>query len=160
MKAFCRRLQELLEGQAGLMAELIELGRAETEALKANDVQALAGLVARQDECAARLQELEKRRLAVQDELEGRLAPAAKGLPLSQMLAQICPEGASLVVLEEQPRRSFLELRELNETNRLLIRQALAFANIMLASLAPQLVYDREGRVDLPGPRGLVDQTV
>lgn len=155
-----RQLKEILADQADLINELIELGRAETTALRAGDLDALTGLVSRQNEGVTRLQALNARRRAIQDALQACLAPEGESLGWEEVLAAADTSREELAILQEYLRTGSRVLQELNETNRLLIRQSLSFVDAVLRSWgAPQTVYDREGRVEQPLP-GLVDRTV
>lgn len=154
------RLKQILEEQAGLVAELIAIGRAEMEALRTNDLEALVALLPRQEACLARVQALDAGRRTVEEELQAEPTLQDGEFPRGAGAEAAGPEKELLAALAERLLSGFLELRELSETNRLLIQQSLKFIDAELARLGqPQAVYDRQGRVERPAPRAM-DRTV
>jgi flagellar biosynthesis/type III secretory pathway chaperone len=110
-------LPEVLKQQIIIVNELIELGQAEAEAFKIDDVARIRSIVDQQQEAIDRMQTLERRRAEID-------------LPVP-------------VCLIERARR----LQQINETNRLLARMALSFNKMMQKALglAPAGSYDEKG---------------
>lgn len=150
------KLKQILEEQAELVAELIAIGRAETAALRANDLEALLALLPHQEACLARVQALDAGRRTVEEELQGEAALPETGPPSGAAGKVAGPENELLAALAERLLSGFLELRELSATNRLLIRQSLRFIDAELARLGPgEAVYDRQGRVGRAAPKAM-----
>lgn len=110
-------LPEVLRQQLSAINELIELGQAEAEAFKIDDVAQIRSIVDQQQETIDRMQALEQ-----------------------QMTEIKTPVPSCLI---ERVKR----LQQINETNRLLARMALSFNKMMQKALGlvPAGSYDEKG---------------
>ena len=141
-------LQSILEQQNLVAAELLDQGEKELEALKTTDLEALQRIMDRQRILGASLAKLEQTRLKLQAGLSRDFSLpdnfclrdlAERGIPGSQ---EIIPLGKALA-------DNYEKLRELNETNNLLIRQSLGLLNRLTGLFAAQdITYGRSGRID------------
>jgi flagellar biosynthesis/type III secretory pathway chaperone len=154
-------LMGLLEEQEALIRRLIELGREETRALKAEDLAGLSALIAEQEQCGRKLRELEVRRLSLQLELARQLGLVEGESSLQGLAERVGPGGEELVNAVKRLRRSFEELKELNRINRALVQQALTYINRVLALLgAGTGGYDHEGQVKVAPEQTRVNTVV
>jgi len=152
-------LIRVLEREMVLVKQLLEHARSIQEALVNSDNEALSQLLMRQGELAEELHIAEHER----KEIVSNIAQASgrDSLTLSQ-IAQAAPDNYRLV-LEHAKRHLYALLEELysvNDTNALLIAQALAFndmwAQLLLGRQEPSPVYTKDGRMK-EGNSGVVD---
>lgn len=147
MEELFARLADLLERQRAVIDRLIELGREETRALRDEDVACLGRLVAEQQVFSEELGRLEKERMELEEELARRVGQPGAA-PMRQILCLAGPRQEELARLTAHLRSSYVRLKELNGTNRLLIQQALAYVNQVLSACGAQTpVYDHQGRI-------------
>jgi len=126
-----RRLLEVLGIQNRLIETLISLGQEETRALLNDDWASLQEITERQNQTAGELEEAENLRqqtfalLAVERELPAtaKLTEIIEGETLS---------GEELRQLGHLLAANVLKLKDLNETNTLLLRQSLTYVQKML----------------------------
>ncbi|MHB1419673.1 MAG: flagellar protein FlgN [Bacillota bacterium] len=161
MVNFFVSMEELLTKQDRLIQELIRLGEEELFALKENNFMELQRITGEQEKSSRQLSELERTRLGLQQDLAAAL-DLNKESTLNEMLPHAGENQGKLQDLGKMLQLNFHRLKELNETNRLLIRQSLAFVNKILQVFAPreQLVYSANGQVENPAPRVLMDRIV
>jgi hypothetical protein len=122
-------LLEVLNQQSSVVDELIELGLAETDAFKIDDVPRIISIVDRQKEAVDRMCALERRKSEL---MNG--APPLRGDAVS--------------CLVDRARR----LQKINETNRLLARMSLSYTRMMQKALgiAANDSYDHKGMPAAP----------
>ncbi|GAW92901.1 flagellar protein FlgN [Calderihabitans maritimus] len=161
MKELLISLREVMERQNSLVKELIELGNRETAALKKNDIIAVSRITKEQEILGTELVKAEQKRMQLHQELAGRLN-LPRQCTLSQILDQNLPEGGEkLAQLSRELGENYHRLHEINELNKLLIRQSLALVNRLLTYLHPQhrLTYRSTGEVEVI-PSSTLNQTV
>ena len=147
MQELVAGLVDLLGQQEALIKRLIDLGREEMKALKEEDLASLTRLIAEQQDCSEKLGKLEQARVALQEKLARHLGVAESEVTVSGLLPRAGQKREELAEVAARLKASYAELKELNETNRLLIRQALAYVNKVLAAWRAEApVYDRDGR--------------
>ncbi|MBO8167953.1 MAG: flagellar protein FlgN [Thermoanaerobacteraceae bacterium] len=162
MERLFKHLRELLVKQNEIIEELIALGERETEALKENDIKNLAQIVREQEQVGVQLAEMEKERLALQEELAAKL-PAARDAGLKDILRMSAlSHTEELEQLADKLKENYRQLQVLNETNKLLIRQSLSYVNKILSVLTPQeeKTYHRSGMVKQKTATSTIDRTV
>lgn len=142
-------LEKILEKQNYLVMELLRLGEEELEALKVDNLKQLQDIMQRQQPLSEELFQLEKERAQLQQEL-AREFNLEEQLTF-QVLADAKIAGSEKVVaMGNLIRDNFMKLREINETNNLLIRQSLSYINKMLNLVAAKQssTYDNNGQVN------------
>jgi hypothetical protein len=147
-------LIEVLNQQSSVVDELIELGLAETDAFKIDDVPRIVSIVDRQKEAVDRMSALERRKA----ELMKGNAPLRGMSPMNnRVMDDVRNEVWDAVsCLVDRARR----LQKINETNRLLARMSLSYTRMMQKALgiAADGSYDQEGMpAALPGYLGRLD---
>lgn len=156
-------LVNLLERQNRLMEDLIHLGREEMTALKDNDMDALARVTREQEQASRRLVIIEGERVEVQHRL-GQTLDLGSGLTLGDVLPYAGEEyRESLEGIAATLRRNYAQLQDLNEINKLLIRQSLGYINRLLQVLVPteHLTYSPAGQVGTgAGRAAMIDKSV
>lgn len=153
-------LIHLLEQQEALIKRLIALGREQTRALREDDLNALQRLMEEQEGLSQKLHSLERERMALVEKLAPELS-AAGSTTIKNLLAQEGPHRERLATLAARLHASYVELKELNEINRRLIQQTLAYVNRVLAAWRSQeTIYDRSGRLEGVGESANVDRVV
>lgn len=135
-----RELADILRDELAAVGELLAVGRREQEALMTDDLAGIQAATVRKGELARLMAILEEERQQVM-----AADPTNAAGPLA------CRENGDDEVsrLRDALRQAVRELQEVNETNRLLARQSLAYVQKMLSLLLP------EG----PGP-GIMDRRV
>lgn len=138
----------LLEKQNNLVLELLRLGEEELLALKADNLDELQEITGKQQVLSERLAVLEKERIALQTELADRLKLTGQ-LTLKELMDAELPGSEQVAIMGNILKENFLKLKELNETNNLLIRQSLAYINKMLSAMMTksQATYGQNGQV-------------
>ncbi|MDN5346729.1 MAG: hypothetical protein PWP65_293 [Clostridia bacterium] len=117
-------LAEVLDAELELVRDLIAACREEQQALRRDDLNRLITAVEIKKKLAVELAAVEKRRLEAQAELGAGAEIAGRtGTGLAEKKADLV--------------KALRELKEINSTNELLIRQSLAYARRMLALLLP-----------------------
>jgi flagellar biosynthesis/type III secretory pathway chaperone len=134
----------VLKEQATVVDELIGLGMAETSAFKTDDVHRIIAIIDQQKEVVARMWRLEQRKTdiirGIGDELPERGEWERVPEVTDETLKEIEEMGDHLVELANR-------LQEINETNRLLARMSLSYANVMLKALGTvNGSYDADGQ--------------
>jgi flagellar biosynthesis/type III secretory pathway chaperone len=141
------KLVTLLNQQNKLLTELVELGQAETEALKVDNLDALGHITQRQQILSQDLLHLEDKRVTLQDRIAHlyNLEPAA--ITLKNILIYAPHEKKKILsALASNMLKNTSILATLNETNQLLIRQSLAYLNNLLSKFHPErTTYNRFG---------------
>jgi flagellar biosynthesis/type III secretory pathway chaperone len=139
-------LLEVLRQQSGVVDELIELGLAETDAFKIDDVPRIIAIVDRQKEAVNRMCALERRKA----ELMNGNTLLREIFPMSgRVMGEIRNEVENAVsCLVDRARR----LQKINETNRLLARMSLSYTRMMQKALgiAANGSYDQKGMPAAP----------
>ncbi|MBE3573705.1 MAG: flagellar protein FlgN [Moorella humiferrea] len=135
-----RELADILRDELAAVGELLAVGRREQEALMTDDLDGIQAATVRKGELARLMAILEEERQQVM-----AADPTNAAGPLA------CRENGDDEAsrLRDALRQAVRELQEVNETNRLLARQSLAYVQKMLSLLLP------EG----PGP-GIMDRRV
>jgi len=161
MKDYMASLQSILERQNHLVLELIRLGQEELEALKTDNLAALQAVIKEQQPLGEALAKLEQERLDLQACLakEHNLSP---GFTLKDLAEHQVPGSEDVILLGQTLADNYLKLKDLNETNNLLIRQSLSLINKMLSVFAPQnsTTYSRNGHVSTNSSSLKLDESV
>jgi flagellar biosynthesis/type III secretory pathway chaperone len=139
-------LLEILAQQSNVVDELIELGLAETDAFKIDDVPRIITLVDRQKEVVDKMSALERRKTELANgnpTLPGR-SPTNNSV-LDDTGNEVRDAVSGLV---DRARR----LQKINETNRLLARMSLSYTRMMQKALgiAANGSYDQKGMPAAP----------
>lgn len=137
MEELLVELADLLEAQNNLMERLCRLGREQLQALRRDDLAELQRITAEQEALSRELTELETRRLALQERLAAGLN-LRPDFSLRELLGMPLAGAARLRQLAAQAAENTAQLRDLNEVNRLLINQSLAYVNRMLQAVQPR----------------------
>ncbi|WP_406678080.1 flagellar export chaperone FlgN [Neomoorella carbonis] len=112
-----RELAAVLQAELEVVGELLAVCRQEQDALVADNIEAIREASGRKGELA--------RRLAVLEEERQRVTVGQAGTQETEKLRSLL-------------RQAVRELQEVNETNRLLARQSLAYVHKMLTLLLPE----------------------
>jgi flagellar biosynthesis/type III secretory pathway chaperone len=136
-------LLEILTQQSNVVGKMIELGLAETDAFKIDDVPRIMAIVERQKEAVAKMSVLEQRKA----ELTNRGTTLQGMPPFNSREIQPVYEDA-ISCLTDLVRR----LQKINETNRLLARMSLSYTRMMQKALgiAANGSYDHKGMPAAP----------
>jgi hypothetical protein len=144
-------LIEVLNQQSSVVDELIELGLAETDAFKIDDVPRIVSIVDRQKEAVDRMCALERRKAEL---MNGDTSLRGVSPMNSRDIRKEMENAVSCLV--DRARM----LQKINETNRLLARMSLSYTRMMQKALgiAADGSYDQEGMpAALPGYLGRLD---
>ena len=155
------RLQEQLNKQNNIIQQLLLLGERESEALVKNDIQLLTEVVHEQEQVGVRLIEIEKERLILQEDMAEQLS-LNKNVSLRQLIKSSSFQSDALIDLADTLKTNYLQLQELNETNRMLIKQSLVYVNKMLSTFMPQneTTYQNSGMVKTAANSSTIDKSV
>lgn len=146
------QLLDILRKQTGCTGRLLELSKAKREAIIVNDVQELLAICKEITTASQQLAELEEERVEVHCQA-ARLLGLAEDTRLKDLLEVLkVQEPALAESLEKEAaalNSSYFELKQMNETNQLLLRQASAFASAMISALEPEgrLTYSKDGNI-------------
>jgi flagellar biosynthesis/type III secretory pathway chaperone len=134
-------LLEVLQEQSTVVNELIELGLAETEAFKIDDVAQIRSIVDRQKDAVNRMWALEQRKRDMMNNPEA-------ALPVENMDGIKKEVKDAVSGLVDRARM----LQKLNETNRLLARMSLSYTRMMQKALGivANGSYDQKGMPAAP----------
>ncbi len=127
-----RGLVDVLRDELAVLRELLAAGRQEQEALMTDDLAGIQAATGRKEELARRLAALEEERQQV---MEAGPETSAAGAPASRDSGR---DDDEINRLRYALRQAVREFQEVNETNRLLARQSLAYVQKMLSLLLPQ----------------------
>ncbi|MBC7326046.1 MAG: flagellar protein FlgN [Moorella sp. (in: Bacteria)] len=139
-----KKLADILQAELEVLGELLLICREEQQALLADDLAAIQRVTASKGEQARRLAALEQERqqaLATQGGPGGGPSPdtfTAAGRSRLSGSAGEDNAGGEIENLRQALKQAVRELQEINETNRLLARQSLAYVQKMLALLLPE----------------------
>ncbi len=146
-------LLAVLNQQSNVVDELIELGLAETDAFKIDDVLRIISIVDRQKEAVGRMWTLERRRAEI---MNGN-TPHRGMSPMNSRSVQLVFENMDGIRKEVEDAVSCLvdrarRLQKINETNRLLARMSLSYTRMMLKALGivANGSYDQKGMPAAP----------
>lgn len=161
MKECMASLQSILERQNQLVLELLRLGEKELEALKADDLQTLQEVIREQQSYGETLAKLEHERLDLQVFL-AKEYDLPEGFSLRDLKEAKAPGSEKIMPIGETLADNYSKLRELNETNNLLIRQSLSLINKMLSVFAPRnrTTYGPSGQVSTNPSSLKIDKSV
>lgn len=161
MKQSLASLQAILEKQNYLLLELLNLGEEELEALKTDNLTSLQAITTKQQSLSETLAKLEQERLVLQAYLakENQLS---EGFTLKDLVKLDLPGSQEIELIGKTLADNFLKLKDLNETNNLLIRQSLGLINKVLGALAPKqgTTYGQTGRMSPDSPSLKIDKSV
>ncbi|AOQ23395.1 hypothetical protein MTAT_25970 [Moorella thermoacetica] len=127
-----RELADVLRDELAVLQELLAVGRQEQEALMTDDLAGIQAATGRKEELARRLAALEEERQQV---MEATPEISAAGAQASQERGR---DDDEINRLRDSLRQAVREFQEVNETNRLLARQSLAYVQKMLSLLLPE----------------------
>lgn len=129
-------LTEVLQRELELLLKIRDLCLREQEHLRKDDLQGLQELLVVKEQAVKELISLEGEREEIHRDLARYFhLPPESGLRDLLAAGVLSPELERMV---EQLRTVLTELKEISETNTLLIRQSLAYARKILALLTPQ----------------------
>lgn len=149
----CKALDELLEvleQQYACCNELLKLSERETNALKEDDIQGLFEVCKEINLLSQELGRLEEVRTEAHRRAAWNLGLAAE-TSLKQLIAAVRGQEEALADrLKEQAtvlNSAYMALKEQNELNQLLLRQAADYADTIVTALHPdsKLTYSRGG---------------
>ncbi|CEP68857.1 FlgN-like domain [Moorella glycerini] len=127
-----RELADVLRDELAAVRELLAVGRQEQEALMTDDLAGIRAATGRKGELARRLAVLEEERQQV---MEASPETSAADPPASRENGR---EDDEVNRLRDALRQAVREFQEINESNRLLARQSLAYVQKMLSLLLPE----------------------
>lgn len=127
-----RELADVLRDELAAVQELLDAGYQEQKALMTDDLAGIQAATSRKGDLARRLAALEEERQQV---MEARGATGAAGTPACRVKGS---DDDEIKRLRDSLRQAVREFQEVNETNRLLARQSLAYVQKMLSLLLPE----------------------
>ncbi|AKX93491.1 FlgN protein [Moorella thermoacetica] len=127
-----RELADVLRDELAVLQELLTVGRQEQEALVTDELAGIQAATGRKEELARRLAALEEERQQV---MEATPETSVAGAPVSRERGR---DDDEINRLRDSLRQAVREFQEVNETNRLLARQSLAYVQKMLSLLLPE----------------------
>ncbi|OIQ12550.1 flagellar protein FlgN [Neomoorella thermoacetica] len=127
-----RELADVLRDELAVLQELLAVGRQEQEALVNDELAGIQAATGRKEELARRLAALEEERQQV---MEASLDTSVAGAQASRERGR---DDDEINRLRDSLRQAVREFQEVNETNRLLARQSLAYVQKMLSLLLPE----------------------
>ncbi|MDN5326569.1 MAG: hypothetical protein PWP41_1265 [Moorella sp. (in: firmicutes)] len=127
-----RELADVLRDELAVLQELLAVGRQEQEALVTDELAGIQAATRRKEELARRLAALEEERQQV---MEAGPETSSAGGPASRESVR---DDDEINRLRDSLRQAVREFQEVNETNRLLARQSLAYVQKMLSLLLPE----------------------
>ncbi|APC07864.1 flagellar protein FlgN [Neomoorella thermoacetica] len=127
-----RELADVLRDELAVLQELLAVSRQEQEALVIDELAGIQAATGRKEELARRLAALEEERQQV---MEASPETSAAGAPASLVRGR---DDDEINRLRDSLRQAVREFQEVNETNRLLARQSLAYVQKMLSLLLPE----------------------
>ncbi|WP_338827752.1 flagellar protein FlgN [Neomoorella thermoacetica] len=127
-----RELADVLRDELAVLQELLAVGRQEQEALVNDELAGIQAATGRKEELARRLAALEEERQQV---MEATPETSAAG---AQAYRKRGRDDDEINRLRDSLRQAVREFQEVNETNRLLARQSLAYVQKMLSLLLPE----------------------
>jgi flagellar biosynthesis/type III secretory pathway chaperone len=128
-------LIELLEKHVKLHKGLLELANQKTEALKKGDMEALSGIMKKEQKHIAAINQVERERIQVVE----AMVSGEDERTLTTCISQT--EGTERAILEklrDDLTAVISELKNINLLNQQLTQQSLQFVNVMLDMLMPQ----------------------
>ena len=150
-------LAGLLEQEADAYSRLLEIERDKEKAIVANDAEGLLEALAREEPAAEEANALEREILALRDALAA--AAARPGITLRDVIASLpASEAARLEKLRTRLFGYAEEIRRINQTNYLLLKQSIELLDHVLAAVlgepATASTYCETGRMKCcPAPR-------
>ncbi|MGI9862431.1 flagellar protein FlgN [Moorella naiadis] len=134
-----RSLAEVLQAELEVVRQLITACREEQAALITNDLAGIQAATARKGDLARRLGELEQERQQVMMlEVPDRAASTTRQVQRGQVTGASPPPTDFSEALRATLRQAVREFQEINDTNRLLTRQSLAYVQKILSLLVPE----------------------
>jgi len=135
------RLDELaavLAEELELTGKLLDLAKDARAAVISADPELLAGIVAEQEECSARLEVAEARRVEMALALGAELGLSAPNAPTLKAIVERAPResGLRLRSLGQRLKSTATQLRRVGERNALLIRESVEHVDGFFAALA------------------------
>ncbi|GAF26457.1 acyl-CoA dehydrogenases [Moorella thermoacetica Y72] len=127
-----RELADVLRDELAVLQELLAVGRQEQEALVTDELAGIQAATGRKEELARRLAALEEERQQV---MGASPETSVAGAPASRKRGR---DDDEINRLRDSLRQAVREFQEVNETNRLLARQSLAYVQKMLSLLLPE----------------------
>lgn len=131
-----RELAAVLQDELALVRELLAVCRQEQDCLMTEDIKGIEAITAVKGELARKLHALEEERQQTAGDFPG--GTDRRFLMVSGAGAETGGGRHDIESLRQSLRMVVRQLQEINETNRLLARQSLAYAQKMVALLLPE----------------------
>lgn len=139
-----KQLNENLKRQATLYSELRKFAEHKQQALVKNDLHEIEAITVREEQLLLEASRLEKERLLWAEQISLLLGKAPENITLSE-LAERFPE---LLEVRIELENVLKNLKEVNELNTQLLKQAIKIVDLTLGMIAAQpqgTVYGRPG---------------
>jgi flagellar biosynthesis/type III secretory pathway chaperone len=162
MAGLINELLTVLEDESRLYEELVALSSNKKTLVIEGDTQALKALNDKENGVAGKIQRTEKKRLGLVKEIAIVLNEKEADLTLAVLADRMKgqPECEAMRAIAERLKKLLSELKELNEQNRVLLENALAYVefsmNVLRGSLADAPVYAANGE-ELSAGKNLFD---
>ena len=150
------RLAELLELEADVYQEMLEIAAAERRHLVERNLDGLRGTVARKEALIARVDALEMERREIVAVVTERLTGAGRPMTISEILAVVrAPERERLKGLRERILGEITRIQRLSETNAYLVGSSLEVIGEELALMTEgeEVAYDERADTGALRPR-------
>lgn len=127
MEQMVTELTSILKDEEHIHEALVRTAQEMNRSLKKKDIEAIPELTARYDDCAAHIEELEEKRLAVCDQIAA-CTGKPNGHPSLATIASLIPEEkrTPLAKLHESLKTKISELSKLNVSNQILLQESLS----------------------------------
>jgi len=156
-------LTEILEAQSDIYRALVELAAKKRQVLVDGSLEGLNAVVRAEQALLWRAGRFEERRAALQERLASELGVAPGEMTLQTLVDHLQDKDAARCRrLSRQLRESVDQLQQVNQVNRELITQSLAYVNLSLRLLARaeggSPTYEVSGRTRESARRIAVDK--
>jgi len=146
------RLAELLTLETDAYSEILQIEREKEEAITANDAERLLEVLSREEPAVEKAGSLERQILACRDELAAQVPGGGGNLTLREIIAGLePPESDELESLRVKLFGFAEEIRRVNHTNYLLLKQSIELLEEVLSAVlgegSPCNTYQGNGRI-------------
>jgi flagellar biosynthesis/type III secretory pathway chaperone len=147
MRNSIETLENLLIQQNELVTLLLQMGQKELLALQKDDTNQLLAILKDQEKISNQLISLETERIALQNQL-AKANDLVLDMTLKELIESEISVNRPLQKIGQTLQDNYFKLKELNETNNLLLRQSLGYINKMLSLIKPKgpKLYSQNGQ--------------
>jgi flagellar biosynthesis/type III secretory pathway chaperone len=162
MSGLINELLDVLHDEAALYEDLVQLAKTKKTLVIANDTHSLKDLNDKENGIAGKIQRSEKKRLGLIKDIANVLNEKESAITLASLADRMAdqPESEEMRSVAQRLKKSLAALKELNEQNRTLIENALAYVdfsiNLIRGATADAPIYAANGE-EISAGRNLFD---